>query len=293
LDTSGGIAFSVDELRALARLSGAPLPPLLLDGWHADDGAVADTVAVRSLLARGAVRLTGGARPTLALTTASRAEFAPLLAAEAYAELTHLPAGGVERRQIVVQGAGDTLLVAEREPDVWTLHRLPGSAEQAAAALAADLLDGTGRPVSTGSRFVVLASTLRQADEHVRLGDTHAAVAALTAVGVPHDDALAWTAVLRHQAATGTVRLARQLAPEVYLGGEVCWVDAGPAGVWRVEEAEPPYLADTDGEDTGGWYADGDDALTGRVLSDVGMEGLQAALAALLMSSPAGVDVLR
>ncbi|HSV67587.1 MAG TPA: hypothetical protein VLJ59_17000 [Mycobacteriales bacterium] len=121
-------ALSSDELRALARVAGAVLPPELLDGWHREDIAVADTVAVRSLLARGLLQLRPGG---VALTRAARGALDPLLDARALAGLSLLGRDGDERRQLVAESTAGTLLLTEREPDVWTLDPIPGPAERA------------------------------------------------------------------------------------------------------------------------------------------------------------------
>jgi hypothetical protein len=282
---AGTAAYSIDELRALARLAGVPLPPLLLDGWHPDDADVADTVAVRSLLARGALRLVDvDGEPSLGLTAATRAALGPLLAPKAYGEVTHLPAGGAERRQVVVRGDGGTLRLAEREPDVWTLEWPDGTVEQVIGRLAADVLDGGARPAALGGRVTVQAAVLREADRLAAAGRPGAAVPLLVEAGVARDDALSWAAVLRHRVATGAVRLARQVAPDVYVGGDVCWVDGGVAGVWRVEDAQPADPADP--ADAGAPV--GAEPEDRRVLTDVGVAGVQAAVAALL--GPEGLD---
>jgi hypothetical protein len=263
-------ALSSDELRALARVAGAVLPPELLGGWHRDDSPVADTVAVRSLLARGMLQLRPGGGG-VALTGAARGALDPLLDARALAGLSLLTRDGQERRRLVAESAAGTLLLTEREPDVWTLDPIPGPTERAAAWLAADLLDEGPRLAPDGHRIVAPAEALRLADRLLAEGHESAIAAALARAGLPEPAAGTWAAVLRRRVATGEVRLTRRVADGVFAGGAVRWVDAGTAGVWLVEPADAP-------EDD----PDDDPEEAPVLLSDAGVPGVRAALAALL-----------
>lgn len=262
-------ALSSDELRALARVAGAVLPPELLDGWHSDDTPVADTVAVRSLLARGVLQLHAGG---VALTGAVRVALDPLLQARALAGLTLLPHDGPERRRLVAESAAGTLLLTEREPDVWTLDPIPGPVERATGWLAADLLDEGPRLAPGGAGFTAPAEALRQADRLLTAGRGGDIAAVLTGVGVPTAVAEVWAAVLRRRVATGEVRLTRRVSTGVFTGGGVRWVDAGTAGVWLVEPA--------------GTDEDGDPETAAIRLTDTGVAGVRAALADLLDPGP-------
>jgi hypothetical protein len=274
LRTDTPAALSSDELRALGRVAGTVLPPELLAGWHPEDHPVADTVAVRSLLARGVLQLrAGGAGPALALTGAAGAALAPLLAARALAGVSLLTRAGQERRRLVAESAAGTLLLTEREPDVWTLDPAADPVERVTARLAADLLDEGPRPAPGGARLLLPADTLRLADRLVTEGRETAVPRALTRAGLPAAAAASWAAVLCGRVATGEVRLARRVEDEVFTGGGVRWVDAGPTGVWLVEPV-PEEAEDGDGE--AGWYA----------LRDAGIPGVRAALDALLGSGP-------
>jgi hypothetical protein len=266
-------ALSSDELRALGRVAGAVLPPELLDGWHREDSPVADTVAVRSLLARGVLQFRAGiGGSALALTGAARGAFDPLLNARAMAGLSLLTREGQERRRLVAESAAGILLLTEREPDVWTLDPIPGPTERAAAWLAADMLDGGPRLAPNGDRIVAPAEALRLADRLLAGGHEVAIAAALARAGLPEPAAETWAAVLRRRVATGEVRLTRRVADGVFAGGAVRWVDAGTAGVWLVEQTEAPTAAAEEDPDPGGWH----------LLRDVGVPGVRAALDALL-----------
>jgi hypothetical protein len=256
------VALSSDELRALARVAGAVLPPELLEGWHPDDTAVADTVAVRSLLARGLLQLCPG---RVALTRAAASALDPLLDARALAGLSLLGGDREERRRLVAESATGTLLLTEREPDVWTLEEIPGPVERAVGWLAADLLEEGLRPEPGGATFAAPAATLHEVDGLAVDRPTDAA-AVLAGTGVPPSVAEAWVAVLRGRLATGDVRLTRRLGPGGYAGGGVRWLDAGTAGIWLVS-------------------ADDDDPDLVRV-TDAGVVGVRAALGALLEEDP-------
>jgi hypothetical protein len=285
-------ALSSDELRALGRVAGAVLPPELLAGWHRDDTDVADTVAVRSLLARGVLQLRAGSGgPELALTGATRESLGPLLAARALTGVSLLARSGAERRQLVAEGPGGTLLLTEREPDVWTLEAVDGPVELQAARAAADLLDAGPRPEPGGVRIELPDEVLGRVERLVAQGRTGAATAALAEAGVPPAAAGTWTAVLARRVATGEVRVTRRLADGVFAGGAVRWVDAGEAGVWLVEAVDPavdsaadPATAEAvDPEVAGPQAADPAAGQAGwSRLSDAGLAGVRAALAALL-----------
>jgi hypothetical protein len=256
------IALSSDELRALARVGGAVLPPELLDDWHADDTAVADVVAVRSLLARGMVQLRPGG---VVLTRAAGTALDALLHARALCGLGLLSPDGEERRRLVAESGTGTLLLTEREPDVWTVDPIPGPAERAAAWLATDLLEEGLRPAPSGTSFVAPAEALRRADRLVTAGRAADVASTLTGAGVPAGAAATWATVLSGRMTAGEVRLTRRLSAGVFAGGTVRWVDAGPAGVWLVE----PEVPDDSGDPV-------------VRLTDGGTAGVRGALAALL-----------
>lgn len=270
---SAPTALSSDELRAIGRVAGAVLPPELLDGWHRDDCAVADTVAVRSLLARGVLQLrTGSAEPALALTGAARTALGALLEARAMAGVAVLDRFGQERRQLVAEcGSGRTLLLTEREPDVWTVETSQEPAEQVVAGVVADLLDGSPRPAPTGAGFDAPEEVLAQVDRFVAQGRTDLAAGALYWTGVPAAAADRWAGALERRESSCVVRLTRRVADGVFAGGAVRWVDGGAAGVWLVEPADMPQ-GDPADPDAGGW----------RRLSDAGVAGVRSALAVLL-----------
>lgn len=115
---TGDLALSVDELRAVARAGGLLLPSLLLDDDDLDAG-VRDAVAVRGLLARGLVRLSGEG---VALTASLAEQLRPLTAPCAVAELER-EAAGVNLRTAAAHGPDGLILLSEREPDVWLLSR--------------------------------------------------------------------------------------------------------------------------------------------------------------------------
>lgn len=191
----------------------------------------------------------------------------PLLDARALGGLSLLGRDREEQRRLVAESATGTLLLTEREPDVWTLDPIPGPAERAAAWLAGDLLEEGPGQAPEGTTFGAPASTLHEVDRLVAVDRRPDAAAALTGAGVPPAVAAVWVAVLRDRQATGEVRLTRRLDPGVYAGGTVRWVDAGTAGVWLVEPDDD----------------DPDDLVRP---TDVGVAGVRAALGALLEEDP-------
>ncbi|HEY3506131.1 MAG TPA: hypothetical protein VGN37_25505 [Actinocatenispora sp.] len=137
-------AYSADELRALATLSGLVLPPALDPGWATDDVPVADVVALRGLLAHGA--LTAGAEGTPTPTAAVRALLAPLTDPTTVLDLV----GPAHRT--VLAGDADTVRFVEREPDVWAVNRLGEPIDAVARQLLHDATDDPTPVAGTGER---------------------------------------------------------------------------------------------------------------------------------------------
>ncbi|TWP50583.1 hypothetical protein FKR81_20675 [Lentzea tibetensis] len=107
------LTLTTDELRVAAGLSGRRLPVDLDGGWSTEDIPVADTVALRGLLARG-------------LATACADELAVSLSAQA-APVTALfePGAVIEVRRDGAQHTGRWLVTeragcAESRPDLWS-----------------------------------------------------------------------------------------------------------------------------------------------------------------------------
>lgn len=135
-------AYSADELRALATLSGLVLPPALDPGWAPDDVPVADVVALRGLLAHGALAVGAGGAPTP--TAAVRALLAPLTDPTTVLDLV----GPAHRT--VLAGDADTVRFVEREPDVWSADRLGEPIDAVARQLLHDVTDDPAPAAGTG-----------------------------------------------------------------------------------------------------------------------------------------------
>lgn len=154
--SAAALALSVDELRAVARLTGLLLPSLLLDDDDLDAG-VRDVVAVRGLLARGLVWLAGPAASP-ALTAPLAALLAPLTRPSAVAEL-ELEAAGTVLRTAAADGPGGLVVLSEREPDVWLLAPWAGEFAEVLLALLEDGAGGDGGSCAvarrTGTTYVL------------------------------------------------------------------------------------------------------------------------------------------
>ncbi len=103
------VTLSSDELRAAARLVGRAPLPAFATGWKPAESTAADTVALRTLLARGLAGIVSpaGVAGTVSLTQPARSALAPLLTPDQLVEVTvegregrrrHLAAGLDGRR---------------------------------------------------------------------------------------------------------------------------------------------------------------------------------------------------
>lgn len=156
---TGPLALSVDELRALARLTGLLLPSLLLDDDDLDAG-VRDAVAVRGLLARGLLRFdevgdVAGDRAdrpaAIALTARLATLLAPLTDPDTVAELEVEVGDRVLHTAVAGHSAG-LLLLSEREPDVWVLTGSCSSLAEVLQPLLDDAAGGDGGTLAVGRR---------------------------------------------------------------------------------------------------------------------------------------------
>jgi hypothetical protein len=109
-------AFSAEELRVLAAVGGATLPPILAD----EDSALAEAVATRSLVAHGLL-VVGDDQP-LALAPGAAHRLRPLLEADTMAEV-ELDGQPIQRHVLLGRRDGPKLVMREREPQVWVLDR--------------------------------------------------------------------------------------------------------------------------------------------------------------------------
>jgi hypothetical protein len=281
-------ALAIDELRALSRLAGWPLPPMLqeereapaADEEHAEHEAPADgdavwrdVVAVRCMLAHGVLRLveagTGGQRVEAApgVTHALAALRAPDLLVEVETEV-----GGDLVRHVLAEGGGATLRLSEREPDVWAVTAEATPAAPIVGGIVSAHVAGCAPP--TGAELVLSVADHVRVDALVLEGFADEVEPALLAAGVAAGPAASWTAALTRRSGAGAVRVARRARASGREGGrdggcdggDVRWVAAGAHGLWLLEES--PDAATT-------W------------IHDVAPAAVAAALAGLLPGLPA------
>src|SRR5579862_3699620 len=103
-------AFSAEELRVLASVAGAVLPPTLAD----EDGDLAEAVATRSLVAHGLLVL--GEDPPVALAPGAADRLRPLLEADTVVEV-ELDENPTQRHVVLGRRDGPKLVLREREPE--------------------------------------------------------------------------------------------------------------------------------------------------------------------------------
>lgn len=235
-------ALGVDELRALSRLAGWRLPAMLqADPAAGENDLAGEVVAVRCMLAHGVLRLTEtGAgeqvEPAPGVREALAALTAPTLLVEIEVE-TAAQTGEVTRH-VLAEGAGATLRLSEREPDVWSVV----NDTPPAAAVVRGIVDAHTADCAppAGVELELAVADHVRADALVLEGFADEVAPTLLAAGVPAEPARAWAAALTRRRGAGAVRVARRCPDggqaDVYAGGDVRWVAAGPLGLWQLDE---------------------------------------------------------
>ena len=218
-------AFSAEELRVLAALSGATLPPALAN----EDSALAEAVATRSLVAHGLLVLADD--PPLALAPGAANRLRPLLDADTVAEI-ELDGRPIQRQVVLGRLGGAKLVLREREPEVWVVDRTDESLEDVLWRLLEE--HAPAGPDPTGIRLEVPRSTACDVERLAAAGDWQALDDGLRQADVPAGPAAIWRAALAGARPAGRMRLTRRVHDDLWLGGEVRWWDAGDRGGWRI-----------------------------------------------------------
>lgn len=270
------LALTTDELRAIARCTGAALTSMLLEDEDEADAPVADAVALRGLAARGLVSIDGepAEAGAVRLSAWARQLLAPVLSPEALVEVEADRARSpfVERHVVCVAGLRTIVLSEADEVDVWRV--LEGTGELATTlAAVVDLPEaGAGGGAGSGRRLAVPASAHQAADDALEEGDD--AVAVLVASGADRDTAAAWIAAVTGRIGSFELRAARLLPGDVVDAAELRLLSAGPLGTWLIDLHEP--------EDEAGGTGDEHWAATTSEMTEIGSSAAAAALDGLL-----------
>ncbi len=211
--TVGFGTYSIDELRVLARLCVAPLPPALDPAWSELDVPVADVVATRSLLARGAVLLDDGAADWLRPTDAVRRLFEPVRLARTVVDIERATTVAGQR-WVLAGNPLATSVFAEREPDIWQVRLLDRALAEVATGLLGDVLD-TLTSDADGAAF-----------------DLPPASAAAPG-RAPTVDRFGQPA-LRSGDVRYRVQVASEIGPQRYALTELCWLTGADGARWRL-----------------------------------------------------------
>lgn len=150
------LTLTTDELRVAAALAGGRLPVALDGGWSTEDVPVADTVALRGLLARGlavAEELTVSLTDTAAVVTA-------LLEPRTLIEVRRDGAAHAGR-WLVTELAACT----EARPDLWSFTTFDID------LLITELLAGVAGDTSNANPVLVPTNQLAEADRRITQGD--------------------------------------------------------------------------------------------------------------------------
>lgn len=231
------IAFGVEELVALTRVTGVALPVLgpnpLSHVRLAERAAVLDT-ATRSLRARNIIQGSGDdARVPAAVLGLLEIVGGAALRADALVD------GGAtfRRRYHAVPYAS-----VEHEVDA-DLHRFTPFATEDLLARIARQVGLTRRPAIHAEPISAPFAAFEAARSAAGEARTDDAIAALTGVGVPTHDAASLVTALATGGPVVAVRITHRSGPTRLSGGEIAWLDAGERGVWLVPTIDQPFAA--------------------------------------------------
>lgn len=260
-----GLVVSLDELRAVHRLTGLCLPRFVVADDEEDPRV--DAAALRGLAARGLVDLCPD--DVLVVDPLDRL-LAPGRATRWIAEIDIETPGGLDRHAVIAGAAGTAVVATQLAGGLVSLR--PSVADLPAEVRRLCRLDEVSAPASA-TGFTVAVETHRHADELVLSGAATAATEVLTAAGVAEPAARTWITAVCGRRCAVAVAVARSYGPDgPFEVGEVCWLVAGDGTAWRVTADEPPEHARPEHD----WESSPDDALS--VLTPATGDELRAAL---------------
>jgi hypothetical protein len=240
------LVVSVDELRAVHRLTGLCLPRFVVADDE-DDPRV-DVAALRGLAARDLVVLSpecpdspgcpdtpGSPDGGVLLADPLVQLLAPSHVARRIVEIDVEASGVLDRHAVITGEAGTAVVVTEFDGGLVGLRR--AKAGEVRRLCGVDEVTELGAAMS----FTVCAVALREADELALRGAGPTAVEVLTAAGVGEQTALAWITAVRERTCAVAVAVARSCGD----GGpdgpfeidEMRWLVTGDGTAWRVTAA--------------------------------------------------------
>jgi len=227
------LVLTVDELRALHRVTGAWVPTFVAEDDSRDSRV--DVAALRGLAARGLVDLVPDAAGEFALADRLAGHLAPYRDARLVAEVEVEDPAALH--QYAVGGADTVGLLTELAGGLTTL-RLPAASASRAIVDLCRLGEVAARP-GTSTGFEVDAEAHTEADDLALAGDRDAAVEHLVRAGAPMAAAAAWIDALTKRRCAAAVRVGTTGEPHpaaggTYTGGELRWLVGGDGTAWRV-----------------------------------------------------------
>ncbi|MGH3915219.1 MAG: hypothetical protein ACRDTC_17705 [Pseudonocardiaceae bacterium] len=267
MSSVSSLVVSLDELRAVHRLTGACLPRFVVADDEEDPRV--DAAAVRGLAARELVDL----RPDQGVLLADPLArlLAPCHAARWIAEIDIEVSRAWDRHAVIVGASGTAVVATELAGGLVSLRLTetdPLNEMRELCRLDEVSDEITAPAAATG--LAVPAEAHRRADELLLRGAATAATAVLTAAGVPAPTAQSWITAVSGRRCAVAVTVARNHGdgPDgPFEVDEVRWLVAGDGTAWRVRADEPP---EHDGDPSPG------DALS--VLTPAGRGELPSAL---------------
>jgi hypothetical protein len=143
--------------------------------------------------------------------------------------------GGDLVRHVLAEGAGATLRLSEREPDVWAVTAEATPAAPVVLGIVGAPIAGCAPP--TGAELVLSVADHIRVDALLLEGFADEVEPALLAAKVAAGPAASWAAALTQRRGAGAVRVARRARAGACEGGDVRWVAAGAHGLWLLEES--------------------------------------------------------
>jgi len=221
---------SIDELRAVCRVTDAVLPPLVTD--EDDEIEAVDVAALRGLAARGLVALVDDEE--LWIADDLLATLAPTRAARIVVEVAeHV---GDESRMWAALGSdtGPTTVMSEHGPGLLRLEVL----RSGVAGIVIDRCDLTGVQAGvTDHGFTVPRAVHEAMSNAIDEGATGAATDALAGAGTPAEAADAFVEAMTARRRAVAVQVALNLGTDgdgPFEAAEVRWVEGPDGTAWRM-----------------------------------------------------------
>jgi hypothetical protein len=214
------LALSSDELRIAIAVHGGNPPAALDGGWSADDRPVADTAALRSLLARD---LAAASETGVALSDDMSTVAAAFTDTPALTELRR-DGAACPGRWLITQ---HTVTCVESRPELWRVLRN----RDVTTDLIASCIDHLPNETPPSAQVSLPTDLLVEAERRSTTCTTEQVAGTLAAHGLRHESANLVARLLADVHTTVTLRTAHRDGMTVH-GSAVTWLETESMGVW-------------------------------------------------------------